>query len=77
MNHNGIFLDVSRCKCSVDINGGEYVIPNMEKCIANKVLAANNSDFGEFQIKETVFSTNTSESPPITIDLVRTTVLLI
>lgn len=77
MNHSGIFLGVSHCKCSVDINGGEYIVPNIEKYTYHKVLINGYLKSNEHLKQEIIFPTLTTESPPISIDLVSTIVLLI
>jgi len=77
MNHHRMFLRVSHCKCSVDINGGEFINPNIEKNVYHKAFITINSNYTRPSEQDLIFKTNSTESPPISIDLVRTTVLLI
>lgn len=77
MEHTGVFFGMNHCKCSVEISGGEYIIPNIDKSISYKVLITDNSDSNEHTKQEKFIPTYTTESPPISINLVRTSVLLI
>lgn len=82
MNHHPInnketAVSKSHCKCSVNFSSEEYIIPHSDKFSINKGFHTYNSVFNDKIISEKKFLSYKSESPPLSLDLVISTVLLI
>ena len=70
-------INQSHCLCSVNITGGEYILPNHDKYIPDLSFNLNEVIKEEIISENEDFPVYNSESPPISINLVRTTVILI
>lgn len=82
MHHNSAdknetAFSASHCKCYVNISGGEYLIPHTDKIPASQDIAICSAETQGEITNERDFFSYTSESPPISIHLVKSAVLLI
>lgn len=77
INDKETTVSKSHCKCSVNFSSEEYITPHSDKFSTNKDLHTYNSVFNGKIIQERNFLSYKSESPPLSLDLVISTVLLI
>jgi hypothetical protein len=74
---NEAAFSVRHCQCSVNISSGEYLIPHTDKILTGQDIMTYTAEMqGEIKIERS-FSGYKSESPPLSINLVRSAVLLI
>ena len=70
-------LSNSHCKCSVNLSSEEYLPPHSEKILVNQEVMTYSTEIQSKPGVEKNLLSYKSESPPLSLDLVISTVLLI
>lgn len=77
MQKSEVSLNVSHCRCSVYGGSGEYIITDQDNKITFEHSIVNVDKSYIFLDASKNFTVNTSESPPISTNIVNTAVMLI
>lgn len=77
MKNNETNFSVTHCKCSINISSGEYLAYHTDKILINQNISFFITEAKGEITNERNFLSYKSESPPISVNLIKSSVLLI